>query len=570
MTRSIIKSFVIVLLLSLAITSFSSFLLISQSELKHTQREMTYAVKLMDENIDFSKGLAKQVEHLQKITLDGKQTRISIINAKGRVVADTYKKYISANHLNREEVQEAIHSKGHIGYSVRKSNTTNEKMLYVAYFHNNYVLRLSVHYGGVKEYLPSLIPALAASFALAFAISILLARFLSGLITKPLREIDDSLRNMSDDYRFELHEYPYQEFNHITATIEDLSHRLRKSMRETQFEQKKIDDIIDRMKEGFILLDEHHDILSINKAANKIVGDLKEKDHLEDYIDLPDLVEALKSQKEREKIELKINHNYYKCYISKFPFGTALFFVDVTAVKKSEKMREDFFSSVSHEMKTPITSIRGYSELLLAGVITDEEQEKEMLRKILTQVTNMSNLINDILMLSRLDNDDLMVELVPIKMRTCVDDVLENYEGMLVKENITIEKEVEDMTFIGNHQQISTLLSNLISNAIKYNNPGGKIFVRIYKEDDQMVMEVEDNGIGIPEKDQKHIFERFYRVDKGRSRAKGGTGLGLAIVKHVTAYNHGKIHLDSTFGKGTRITITLPLNQKRKVSTNEA
>lgn len=564
MTRAIIKSFVIVLLLSLAITSLTSFLLISQSELNHTQREMIYAVKLMDDNIDFHKDLSKQVDHLQRITLDGKQTRISIINHQGKVVADTYRRYISANHLNRQEVHQAIYGKSHTGFSVRTSDTTSERMLYVAYFHNNYVLRLSVHYAGVREYLPSLIPALAASFALAFAISILLARFLSGLITRPLREIDDSLRNMSDDYRFELHEYPYEEFNHIMNTIEDLSHRLRKSMRETKFEQKKIDDIIDRMKEGFILLDEHHDILSINKSAIKIIGDLKEKDHLEDYVDYPNLIEALSSTHDREKIELKIHHNYYKCYISKFPFGIALFFVDVTAVKKSEQMREDFFSSVSHEMKTPITSIRGYSELLLAGVITDEEQEKEMLRKILTQVTNMSNLINDILMLSRLDNDDLMVELVPIKMRTCVDDVLENYEGMMVKENITIEKEVEDMTYVGNHQQISTLLSNLISNAIKYNNPGGKIFVRIYKENENMVMEVEDNGIGIPEKDQKHVFERFYRVDKGRSRAKGGTGLGLAIVKHVTAYNHGHIHLESTFGKGTRITITLPLHQHRK------
>lgn len=564
MTRAIIKSFVIVLLLSLAITSLTSFLLISRSELNHTQREMIYAVKLMDDNIDFHKDLSKQVDHLQRITLDGKQTRISIINHQGKVVADTYRRYISANHLNRQEVHQAIYSKSHTGFSVRTSDTTSERMLYVAYFHNNYVLRLSVHYAGVREYLPSLIPALAASFALAFAISILLARFLSGLITRPLREIDDSLRNMSDDYRFELHEYPYEEFNHIMNTIEDLSHRLRKSMRETKFEQKKIDDIIDRMKEGFILLDEHHDILSINKSAIRIIGDLKEKDHLEDYVDYPNLIEALSSTHDREKIELKIHHNYYKCYISKFPFGIALFFVDVTAVKKSEQMREDFFSSVSHEMKTPITSIRGYSELLLAGVITDEEQEKEMLRKILTQVTNMSNLINDILMLSRLDNDDLMVELVPMKMRTCVDDVLENYEGMMVKENITIEKEVEDMTYVGNHQQISTLLSNLISNAIKYNNPGGKIFVRIYKENENMVMEVEDNGIGIPEKDQKHVFERFYRVDKGRSRAKGGTGLGLAIVKHVTAYNHGHIHLESTFGKGTRITITLPLHQHRK------
>ncbi len=567
MTKAIIKSFVIVLLLSLAITSLSSFLLISQSELRKNEKEMLYITKVVSYKLDYQKDLQSQIDELKDIDLDSKPVRFSIIDQKGNVVFDTYRRYISENHLNRAEVHEAMTSKNHTGMSTRRSDTTNELMIYTAYYTKGYVVRLSVAYHGIYEYLPTLVPALAVSILIAFLISMVIARYLGKRINRPLTEIDDSLAHMSDDFRFELHKYPYEEFNHITDTIEDLSHRLRKSMRETQFEQKKIDDIIDQMKEGFILLDEKHNILSVNQAAIEILGELKEKDHLDDHIEIPELIEAVNSDEDREKLELKIDHEYYKCYLSKFPFGTALFFVNVTAVKKNEKMREEFFSSVSHELKTPITSIRGYAELLLTGMITDDKQQKQMLEKILTQVSNMSNLINDILMLSRLDNDDLAVEMVPMKMCTLVDDVVENYDGTLMKEDITIEKEVENLTYVGNHQQIANLLSNLISNAIKYNKPGGKVFVRVYKHDTDMIMEVEDTGIGIPKKDQKRVFERFYRVDKGRSRAKGGTGLGLAIVKHVVAYNGGHIDLDSKLGVGTRITITLPFkNRNAKAS----
>lgn len=562
MKRVIIKSYVIILLLSLAITSAISFFLLSFGEVRNTEKQMTYAVKLIDYSMDYKKNMNRQIARMQPLTFT-KNTRISIISSAGKVLADTYTHSIAENHLRRREVQMALHQKNHEGYAIRSSDTTKERMLYVAYYHRGYIIRLSIPYLGLREYLPLLIPALSISFVISFLISLLLARVLSQRITKPLNEIDYALQNMSDDYRFELHEYPYEEFNHIVNTIQDLSHRLRKSMRETRFEQKKIDDIIDRMKEGFILLDEDNNILSINKAAIDIVGAQDVGSHLPSGSHIAALNEALKTANDHKKVEFKQGNSYYKCYLSHFPFGTALFFADNTAVRKNEKMREEFFSSVSHEMKTPITSIRGYTELMLAGVITDEKQEKEMLEKILTQVKNMSNLINDILMLSRLDNDDLVVERVPIRMKTCVDDVLENYEGALMNEQITVEENVEDLTYIGNNQQISNLLSNMISNAIKYNKPHGKIFVDIHKDEDMMVVRVEDTGIGIPQKDQQHVFERFYRVDKGRSRAKGGTGLGLAIVKHITAYNHGTVHLTSTLGVGTCITVTLPFDHQK-------
>ena len=250
---------------------------------------------------------------------------------------------------------------------------------------------------------------------------------------------------------------------------------------------------------------------------------------------------------------IKINHNIYACYISRVNLGTTLLFVDITASKKAEKMRSEFFSNVSHELKTPMTSIRGYSDLLVQGLVQDETQKQKMLKKIQDEVNNMSRLINDILMLSRLENLS-----VAIKMKPIVLEVLESYEVEMSQHDIKVHTDFEDMTYIGNHQQIFTLLNNLIGNAIKYNKDHGEVNIDIEQQGDAMKIVVSDTGIGIPMADQSRVFERFYRVDKGRSKQRGGTGLGLAIVKHMVSNYKGTIELTSEINKGTTITIILP------------
>ena len=396
---------------------------------------------------------------------------------------------------------------------------------------------------------------------------------------------------MTDDFRFKLKEYDYEEVETITSTLENLTHRLRKSMRETAFERDKQDEIISQMREGFLLLDEKGCILTINKAAKEILGGLEEKQSFIEHVTHHELLDALKSEEKHLHVEMPIGDYYYRCYISNLPFGNyisnlpfgkALFFVDITMLHNATKMREDFFSSVSHELKTPITSIRGYTELLSAGVITDEDKQKEVLNKILDQVRNMSNLISDILnkildqvrnmsnlisdilMLSRLDSRDLLVEEVPLHIKTTVENVLENlenYDASIMKKNIHVHTDLEDVIYIGNDQQLQTLISNLVSNAIKYNKENGDLMIKLHEANDQMVLVVSDTGIGIPSADQARVFERFYRVDKGRSRALGGTGLGLAIVKHIVSYYDGKIQLQSQLDVGTQITISLPMKK---------
>lgn len=562
MTKSILRYFVIILIITLMSTYLLSATLISNSLLNKTKQDMFYSLRLMDYAIDYDKPLSDQIEILNQLTYTD-NTRISIIDLEGNVVADSDVDQISENHLNRKEVQDAIQYGE--GYVSRHSESTDENMLYVAYYANHYILRLSIPYNGLIDEVPALIPALSISAVISFIIAYILSRKLAYRISQPIIEISDSLDHMSEDFRFDLKQYDYQEFNIIVDTIHNLSHRLRKSMREVKLEQSKMDEILKQMNEGFVLLDENYKILSINAKAISLLGPMEQHHDFLDYLYYPEIIKALQQDIPKQEIELKINHNVYACYISRIALGTTLLFLDVTAAKKAEKMRSEFFSNVSHELKTPMTSIRGYSELLAQGMIRDENQKQKLLCKIQNEVNSMSCLINDILMLSRIENMDIKEEMVSMKMRAVVDEVLESYETELIAHDIKVHKDFQDMVYVGSHSQIYTLLNNIIGNAIKYNIDHGEVFIDIQKQGDAMRIVVEDTGIGIPLADQSRVFERFYRVDKGRSKQRGGTGLGLAIVKHVVSHYNGTIQLDSELNKGTRIEIILPQQSIKEV-----
>lgn len=555
MTKSILRYFIIILIVTLLSTSLLSATFLSKNLLNATKQDMLYSLKLMNYAIDYTQPLENQVEELKSLSYSDK-TRISIIDTKGNVLADTDIEDHMENHLNREEVQGAL--KNSTGYAFRYSQSTKENMLYVAYFVDHYILRLSIPYRGLIDELPTLIPALTMSVIGSFIIAYILSRKLAYTISKPIIEISDSLDHMSQDFRFHLKQYKYSEFNIIVETIHNLSHRLRKSMKEVKLEQSKIDEILKQMNEGFVLLDEHYKILSMNAKAVSILGTMKLYSYFLDYTYYPEIINALKNDVSKQELEIKSNGSIYACYISRIDLGTTLLFLDITANKKAEKMRSEFFSNVSHELKTPLTSIRGYSEILAQGMIQDEQKKQSMLCKIQKEVNNMSSLINDILMLSRLESMDIKGDIIPIRMKGLVEEVLESYETEISMHNIEVYTQFEDIVYEGNHKQIYTLLNNIIGNAIKYNVDHGKVFIDIQLQGEAIKIRVEDTGIGIALADQARVFERFYRGDKGRSKQRGGTGLGLAIVKHIVSHYNGVIELESELNKGTKIEIILP------------
>lgn len=557
MTKAILRYFIVVILFVLTLSTSLYTSILYHDNLNTIKHDMLYSLKLIDYSLDYTKDLSYQIENMNPYAYS-EDTRITILDDQGNVLSDTFNDELES-HKDREEFKEALENG--VGYSQRYSKTAKENTLYVAYRNNNHIIRLSIPYNGILEYIKTMIPSISISILLSFFAAYLLSRKLAVTISRPIIEIGEGIDNMSEDYRFNLKEYKYDEFNTIVDTIHNLSHRLRKSLRDVQIERIKMNEIIRSMNEGFILLDEENKVMSINYKAKELLGHIQIHDNLLNVIYNQDLLEALQNKISEQYLEIKKEQNIYGCYISRMSLGTTLFFIDITTSKRAEKMRSEFFSNVSHELKTPMTSIKGYSELLSEGIIADEKQKKIMLEKIGNEVNNMSRLINDILMLSRLENPDIKKEMLPIQMKGIVLEVLDSYETLASKNHVHIHTDFSDVEYIGNPQQMYTLLSNLIGNAIKYNKENGDVWVTIKKEEEAIRIVVKDNGIGIPKADQSRIFERFYRVDKGRSRQLGGTGLGLAIVKHLVTSYKGMIHLNSELNKGTTIEVILPFQK---------
>ena len=221
-------------------------------------------------------------------------------------------------------------------------------------------------------------------------------------------------------------------------------------------------------------------------------------------------------------------------------------------------VRQEFFSNASHELKTPLTSVRGYLELLENNIVADENMKRDFLARIKKETINMTSLINDILMISRLETKEAEVTLSEVRLAPLVKEVCTSLEPLAKEYQVEVTTNCRPLTIYANTQQLRELFNNLIINAIKYNKPGGKVWVTVTCEQKEIIIMVEDTGVGIPEDSRVRIFERFYRVDKGRSKKVGGTGLGLSIVKHIVNYYSGTIEVQSKVGEGTRFLVRLP------------
>lgn len=228
-------------------------------------------------------------------------------------------------------------------------------------------------------------------------------------------------------------------------------------------------------------------------------------------------------------------------------------------LEKEKKIRQEFFSNASHELKTPITSIRGYAELLEQDFVKDEAMRKDFVSRILKETDNMTNLINDILMISRLEAKEAEVTFSLVRMGPLLEEILVSLEPIAAQYQVELHQECEPVSMMASAKQIRELLMNLVGNGIKYNHPGGNVWIEIEEQGDQMVFRVRDDGCGIRIEDQERIFERFYRVDKGRSKKMGGTGLGLSIVKHIVEYYEGSVQLWSRPGEGSEFVVRLPI-----------
>ncbi len=408
---------------------------------------------------------------------------------------------------------------------------------------------------------------------LAIVVYIFFKKIIYKNLVVPLKDIYEQLPKLRDrNLKVDFQEYKIDEINSVCNEIKNLELNLKNIDSMLKIEKSKINYILDNMNEGFILFDKNKNVLIINKRARKILdcenSVLGENIlYYTQNIKIIENIDKVLKTKQKNIFDLNTDDNkIYSIHINKIQkgvfekySGVIMLLIDVTAERETQKMRQEFFSNVSHELKTPITSIQGYTELLYNDFAKSREQEKEFLKIIQREITNITNLINNILTISKLENKEFEINKSEVNIKIIVEDIISSTKPMCLEKNINIKNNCEDITIFADYKKIHQLFNNLIVNAIKYNKQNGYVEINCVKTDENIIIIVKDNGIGIPLVDRNRIFERFYRVQKGRSKNDGGTGLGLSIVKHIVKYYNGKIKVKSTEGFGSEFIIKIPI-----------
>ena len=509
-----------------------------QSELESEANYIAYAVE--------NQGL----EYIENFTDSDK--RITLISPYGDVLADTAANETELDdHSDRQEVIDAL--KNGKGTSIRYSNTLAEKTVYYAMkMDNGNILRVSTTQYTVVTILMSLIQPILIVFVIAIAVSFALAQKVSKSIIKPINELD--LDNPSNNE-------PYDELAPLLQKISKQKRTIEKQIKEAEYRQEEFRLITENMKEGFIVVDNQMNLLTYNRSALRLLGIEKEKP--EDILTEPDdnlfyvMNKALKG--EREKSDLTLGNNNYSLIANPVfendkVIGAVILIIDVTESVKREQLRREFTSNVSHELKTPLTSISGFAEIMKNGgapdaVVTDFSTS------IYDEAQRLISLVNDIIKISELDEKNVRTASEEVDLYELSADIINRLKPVADKRNISFNLIGESTIVSGTKKILNEMIYNLCDNAIKYNVDNGTVDVILIESNHHIKLTVRDTGIGIPQAEQERIFERFYRVDKSHSKEIGGTGLGLSIVKHAAIYHNAEIKLKSELGKGTSITV---------------
>ncbi len=568
MKKTIFRNINVLIVTALLICSVVSTYIFSRLTFNNNVNNMLYSLQLVDYSIDYSQNLREQIDLVNEKTL-GDDSRMTVITLDGKVIADSAVDDLQENHLDRKEVKDAINEG--VGKEVRYSNTIHKNMLYVAYLsEHDVIIRLSVPYSGMKDYLAMAVPGVGTSIIISLGLSVLFSRYIAKKVSEPLEEISQQLLLIEEnDPVFKKQTYEYTELNDIVSVTDRLAKKINRTIASLKREKNKVHYILDNMQEGMIVIDEDNTVILINHAANAMFNceDVEKGLPIESYIQESKILKRIKSHNVYETFHL--GDKYFSIHKAKIDSGvfknsTIVLFLDVTPEEMAMKMKQIFFSNASHELKTPLTSIQGYAELLNQHLIHDENQKDEFVHRILKETKNMTRLINDILAISKLENHQTLPDVQLLHLNLIIEDIFHTLSPMANDRGIHMICNSENVDFYGDLEQMNQLLTNLLSNSIKYGRDNGWVSVKFNLEEDFLKIIVEDNGMGIPKEDIPHVTERFYRVDKGRTKAIEGTGLGLAIVKHIVQLYEGDLKIESVLGIGTKTTIYLK-NMKKDV-----
>jgi two-component system, OmpR family, phosphate regulon sensor histidine kinase PhoR len=496
--------------------------------------------------------------------------RITVIDPGGLVLADSQEDPKKMdNHGTRTEVAQALDGK--TGRFLRFSETTKQEMLYIAVpmVEENKavgVLRLSLYLKDVNRVINTLQIRLLQSSLAIIMFALLFSLWFSRNLWRPIHDLKVALQKVaSKDFRVRIFLRNNDELKDLADSFNDMVNQMRGLFSELSRQKEELSSIITSLEEGLLVLDREERVIFLNDSLQKIVGeDLREGAYYWENFREPafsELVKWVKTAGQSRVEEIGIRNRVYLCSATflKSQEEVAVVMHDITDMKNLQKIKTDFVLNVSHELRTPLTSIKGFVETL-AEEVTDD-QPRRYLEIIGRNTDRVINIINDLLLLSELEGASQKLELALVHLPELIDNVAKIFEQKLQHKGLSFKLDIVPgiPPIMADAFKLEQVFINLIDNAVKYTE-AGSVSVRAEGKGNVVEIVVEDTGAGIPREYLSRIFERFYVVDKSRSRAVGGTGLGLSIVKHVITLHNGTIHVDSTLGSGTRFVVTLPVD----------
>lgn len=556
MKKKIIVTNVIIVVFALLILFLSGISITKSIYKKQAEERIIDVANIYAENYTSSDKVVKNVP---------KDYRLTVVDKSGKVLSDSETADVSnmENHIDRKEIVAALHGKPVA--VTRRSDTTNKDMVYSAVkvdlSADDYVfVRVSTPVDSVNLYATSTILPNFYVLIAAIIAAVILSVVLTKSLVKPMAEIKNSLIALNNGtFTPSTPSEKDPEINKMLSEINDIGEKLSDTITTVSEDNKKLDYILNNVSDGIVVITANGNIEVMNDNA-KLVFDVKNDAISSNYTVLSaneKFISAV-SDAVNERINKVFEfttaaHDVYLTSIRCLDGGmTIIVLSDITAVKHGEEIRSEFFANASHELKTPLTAIKGFNDVI--GMKSKDDDIRTLSSKIDKEVNRVVSLIDDMLNLSKLETTKTPI-VEKVDLVAVAYDAEESISALARAKNVNIEISGEG-TVEMEKDHAYELVKNLMENAVRYNEDGGHVFVSVDEKADKVTLKVKDDGIGIDEENQSRIFERFYRVNKSRSRETGGTGLGLSIVKHVAELYGAKLTLSSTLGAGTEITVS--------------
>ena len=589
------------------------------------KKDTILAVSYLQHSFPFSSTITeKAIDKIAGQIGEDLNVRVTIIDMKGRVLGDSELSLAAVkkmeNHLYRPEVQSAL--KMGFGDSRRFSTTIHKDMLYMAAPFRSRglsgVVRLAIPLSEIQLVSEKLKSLLLFALVAAFVFSWIIGLAISGLVSKPIREISSVARAIADgNYDRKITFSTGDEIEELADAVNHMSIQIKTKIEELTLNKSKFEAVLMSMAEGVMVVNANGQILLINKSLRKWFN-------LDDTIVNRSPIEAVRNVNLQDIIDelLQRGKNFVSRQISVFMpdekifqvqaaavirdneiDGAVMVFHDITELRRLENIRRDFVANVSHELRSPVTNIKGYAETLLEGALNDKKNAIDFLKIISSDSDRLSRLVDDLLELSKIESGKLTLNMQPVNILEVINKVISILSKNAKEKKVTIEKNIQSdiVKIISDEELLLQLIFNIADNAVKYNKEGGRVIITVADAGDiishvknsghklaiwgensntcyqmskdtspanvkkYIQIEIRDTGIGISDEDLPRIFERFYRVDKARSRRLKGTGLGLSIAKHIVSVLNGDILVRTELGRGSIFTIILPVMQVKGV-----